>query len=103
MTKAKNNICYADDTQLYIAFTKQTAVSSIHNIQACFVTLQAWFAQNGLTLNPDKTDVIQMSTTRRAKELSSVARVNIAGASVKYSDQLKLLGVTLGAAFTFVA
>ena len=44
-----------------------------------------------------------MSTTRRAKELSSVARVNITGTSVKYSDQLKLLGVTLDAAFTFDA
>ena len=38
---------YADDTQLYIAFTKQTAVSSIHNLQACLVALQTWFAQNG--------------------------------------------------------
>ena len=94
---------YANDTQLYIAFTKQTAVSSIHNLQACLVALQAWFAQNGLALNPDKTEVIQMSTSRRAKELSSVARVNIAGASVKYSNQLKLLGVTLDAAFTFNA
>ena len=44
-----------------------------------------------------------MSTTRRAKELLSVASINIAGASVKYSDQLKLLGVTLDAAFTFDA
>ena len=30
---------YADDTQLYIAFTKQTAVSSIHNLQVCLVAL----------------------------------------------------------------
>ena len=44
-----------------------------------------------------------MSTTRRAKELSSVTRVNIAGTSVKYSVQLKLLGATLDAAFTFDA
>ena len=94
---------YADDTQLYIAFTKQTNVSSIHNLQACLVALQAWFAQNGLALNLGKTEVIQMSTTQRAKELSSAARVNIAGASVKHSDQLKLLGVTLDAAFTFDA
>ena len=49
------------DTQLYIAFRKQTAMSSIHNLQACLV------AQNGLSFNPDKTEVIQMSTTRRAK------------------------------------
>ena len=94
---------YADDTQLYIVFTKQTVVSSIHNLQVCLVALQTWFAQNGLALNPDKTEVIQMSKTRRAKELSSAARVNIAGASIKYSDQLKLLGVTLDAAFTFDA
>ena len=98
-----NQLQYADDTQLYIAFAKQTAVSSIHNLQACLVPLQAWFVQNGLTLNPDKTEVIQMSTTRRAKELSSVACVNIAEASVKYSDQLKLLGVTPDATFTFDA
>ena len=54
------------------------------NLQACLVALHAWFAQTGLAHNHDKTEVIQMSTTRRAKELSSVARVNIAGASVKY-------------------
>ena len=60
---------YTDDAHLYIAFTKQTAVSSIHNLQACLIALQAWFAQNGLALNPDKTEVIQMSTIRRAKEL----------------------------------
>ena len=44
-----------------------------------------------------------MSKTGRAKELSSVARVNVARASVKYSDKLKLLGVAHDAAFTFDA
>ena len=91
---------YADDTQLYIVFTKHNAVSSIPNLQVCLVALQTWFVQNSLVLNPDKTEVIQMSTTRRAKELLSAARINIAGASVKYSDKLKLLGVALDAAFS---
>ena len=83
---------YADDKQIYIEFTKQTAVSSIQNLQACLVALQASFAQNGLALNPDPN-----------VNNSAVARFNLVRASVKYWDQLKLLGVTLDPAFTFDA
>ena len=49
---------------------------------------------------PDKTDVIQMTTTRRAKELSHVTKINVAGLTDHFSGQLKLLEVTLNAAST---
>ena len=97
----RESTTYADDTQLYVAFTKSTATASIHNLETCLVTLQAWFAMNGHALNPDKTQVIQMLTTWRDKELLPVTSVNVAGSTVQISDQLKLLGVIVDAAFSF--
>ena len=51
-------------------------------------------------LNPEKTKVIQLSTTRLAKELSSLTQINVAWSTVRPSGLLKLLGVTQGAALS---
>ena len=57
---------------------------------------------NGLVLNPNKKEVIQMSTTRRDKELSPVKQINLAGLLVEQPGQRTLLGVGLDAAISFV-
>ena len=77
---------------------KLTATASIHNR---IIPLCPWFAMNSFTLNPDKTEVIQMSRIRRAKKLSLVAQINVAGSTVRLSVQLKLVEVTLDAALGF--
>ena len=51
--------------------------------------------------NLDKTEVIQMLTTRRAKQLSPITQIHVAGSTIELSCQLKLLRVIPDAAFSF--
>ena len=89
---------YADDKQLDVTFTMLMATASIHNTE---IALHAWFPMNSFTLNLDKTEMIQMSTTRQAKELLPVTQINVARSTIRLSGQLNLLGVILDTALSF--
>ena len=67
----------------------------------CVAALQLWFAQNGLALNPDKSEAILLSTAGRAKSLSLLNTICAAGAKVCLADKVRLLGVTLVASLIF--
>ena len=48
---------YTDDTQLHILLSLNSS-SKIHDLENCLLSLHSWFAQNGLALNPDKSDAV---------------------------------------------
>ena len=50
---------YADDTQLYISFSP-TAGDAVLSFQCCLGAVQKWMQENGLKLNPDKTEVLRV-------------------------------------------
>ena len=50
---------YADDTQLYISFPP-TADDAVLSLQCCLGGVQQWMEENGLRLNPDKTEVLRV-------------------------------------------
>ena len=50
---------YADDTQLYISFSP-TAGDAILSLQRCLGAILKWMQENGLRLNPDKTEVLRV-------------------------------------------
>jgi len=72
---------YADDTQLYVAVTPTEPKD-----QSCLVALQTWFCQNGMALNPDKSDAILIGTAQRAYSYSSLTSVNVAGTIVQLAS-----------------
>ena len=43
---------YADDTQIYISLTGDTATESLKMLQSCITGVSAWMAQSKLKLNP---------------------------------------------------
>ena len=49
---------YADDTQIYIPLTGDTATESIKMLQSCITGESAWTAQSNLKLNPSKTEFL---------------------------------------------
>ena len=53
---------YADDTQLYIALSAVNPVPAISTLESCLTSLHSWFCQNGLCLNPTKSDAILFGT-----------------------------------------
>ena len=46
---------YADDTQIYISLTGDTATESLKMFQSCITGVSDWMAQSKLKLNPSKT------------------------------------------------
>ena len=94
---------YADDTQLHVAVSKLSLTTATRNLEDCVAALHRWFAENGLALNPDKSEAMLVSTAQRAKEFSSLKTVSAAGSSVKVASQIRLLGVTLDVNLIFNA
>ena len=62
--------------------------------------VRSWFNENGLQLNPDKSEAILLGTPQRLKTID-LPSVTVAGSSINTVDKLKSLGVTIDSALTF--
>ena len=91
---------YADDMQLYVSVRPQDCVT-IPSLEQCATDVSRWFTENALLLNPTKTEAVIFGTSRRLRQVPSTPGVLVAGAHVKFSDAVTLLGVTLDSALTF--
>ena len=92
---------YADDTQLYVAISKDNHFLALNQLEHSLVVLHTWFCHNGLALNPDKSIAIIFGTAQRTRSLPNLSNVNVAGAIPPISDHIKLLGVTFDSRLTF--
>ena len=48
--------CYADDTQLYLAFSPDESEAAVEAMRRCIDDLHQWMVHDHLKLNDDKTD-----------------------------------------------
>jgi retron-type reverse transcriptase len=92
---------YADDTQLYIFLSATSLASQLSHLQSCIASIQSWCIQNGLALNPTKTDAICLGTSGRIASLGGPPALTVSGTSISPSADIKLLGVTLDSNLTF--
>ena len=86
---------YADDMQIYVAVSRLNQSINILQLEWCLSSLHTWFSLNGLALNPGKSEVILMGIRQRSASLPSLSNISVAGSTVPFSPQVKLLGVTL--------
>jgi len=71
----------------------------------CTADVRQWYLQNGLQLNPDKSEALMIGTANQLHAVSSaVSSVSIAGVDlpVGLADEMKVLGVVLDRRLTFV-
>ncbi len=94
---------YADDTQLFVFLSPSTLDTNLAQLYACLSSIRGWFLQNGLALNPDKTEAICLGTVGRRKSLSQLTSVHVTDSLVDLSDHTKLLGVILDCGLNFDA
>ena len=67
---------YADDTRMYVALSPTDINTSISNLQNGLTAVHLWFNQNGLVINPDKSEAVIFSTGQRArKTLTAIKQV----------------------------
>jgi len=82
---------YADDTQIYTKL-EVPVTASLAALQHCVSALHAWFSQNSLLLNSDKSEVINFGTRQRLGVSVLPESVNIVGSTIATTDKLKILG-----------
>ena len=87
----------ADDTKLYIGVPPGGIQPTKELINDCTSTLQNWFLQNGLCLNPDKSEALIIGTGAclRTYFPESDITVSVANCSIKVKCEIKNLGVVL--------
>ena len=64
--------------------------------------IYSWYLHNGLAVNPDESEAIIFGTSHAvAHAFPSSPSVNVAGSTIPFSNQIKLLGVTLDSNLKF--
>ena len=92
---------YADDLVIYLSLVP-SAFGDLSSLVDCSDAVSAWFLRNALLLNPDKTKAVLFGTRQRLSSLNTGVEVRVAGSSViQFTDEAKLLGVTLDSTVTF--
>jgi len=87
---------YADNTQLRLAMQADNTSDRLSVLAACTTDVRQWYMQNGLQLNPDKSEALMISTTNQLHTVSStVTSVSVAVVALPVADQMKVLGVVL--------
>ena len=95
---------YADDTQLYIGIRAGELELSADLLNRCTIALQDWFTNNGLCLNPSKSEVLLIGTKQRLASTSqeiNASEIRIADCPIAPSAVIKNLGVTIDSNLSF--
>ena len=99
---AKHGFCahsYADDLQLYDHALQTSGPGLVTRMSACVVEISDWMASNRLKLNPSKTELIWLSSSRRLRHCSS-GEQTIAGVRITPSLHVRNLGVMVDGELT---
>jgi len=89
---------YADDTQLHLAMRADNTTAGLSVLAECTADVRQWYLQNGLQLNPDKSEALIIGTNNELHAVtSSVSFVSVAGVDlpVAVAEEMKVLGVVL--------
>ena len=90
---------YADDTQLYVALKNEDSIVKLQNFAN---DVYNWFAQNGLSLNPEKSEAILLGTGARLRHDQPIPSISIAGSDVDIRNSVKSLGVMIDSGLTLL-
>jgi len=72
------------------------------SLAACTADVRQWYMQNGLQLNPDKSETLVVGTSNQLQVItSSTLSVTVAGADLPLAEDMKVLGVVLYRRLTF--
>ena len=94
-----NHTQYADNTQLYIQLSNN---NTLLRWKDCFLlAVHGWFAENGLALNPEKSEVIVTGTGTRNRQEGPIGVMTLGDAPIAVFSKVKSLGITLEETLSF--
>jgi hypothetical protein len=92
---------YADDAQIYITARKPDFLTKVNQLENCITSVHSWLQQNGLQLNPTKSEVIQFTACHGHDRVDDLASFQVSGTAIELSATIKSLGVILDSKLTF--
>jgi len=93
---------YADDTQLHLSMrVNNNSESRLRQLADCTDAVKLWYLNNGLMLNPDKSEVMLLGTGKQLHAADDIRSVTVAGIGLEVKEELKTLGVVLDSGLTF--
>ena len=91
---------YADDMNLYHSFSASHQQSCLESVSECLNLVNNWFLTNGLLVNQSKSNSIFIGTSVQTGKVDS-SGVEIGGAKIPLSENIKSLGVVFDQGLTF--
>ena len=93
---------YADDTQLHLAMRATTQLQDSLFLPRVPLTSDSGTLQNGLQLNPDKSEALVVGIAHQLYVVdSSVSSVSVADVDLPVAEDMKVFGVVLDRRLTF--
>jgi len=69
---------YADDTQMYIAASKDDREVNIDTLEKCTTAVHQWLLHNGLQLSPSRPEAILFTAARGRQFVDDVPSLPVA-------------------------
>ena len=94
--------CYADDTQLYLAFkpdNNATQLAAVRSMEACVEDLRRWMIKDKLMLNDDKTEFVLIGTKQQLAKVC-IDTLSVGISEVSNSSLVRNLGSWFDCNFT---
>ena len=85
---------YADDTQVYIGFKPDDAVSVLERLEKCVEEIRVWMYHHKLKLNNDKPECMIISTKNKVKMIGDMA-FHIGASDIPTAKSARNLGVMM--------
>ena len=90
---------FADDLQIYGSTAQNGAVDLMARMSLCIECVASWMSSNRLRLNPSKTELIWLGTSRRLQHVDGF-NMTVCGADVRPDDCVRDLGVLIDSNMT---
>ena len=94
---------YADDTQLYVKFHRESPSSmkiAITRLEDCLLDVSHWMAHNGLKLNNDKTEWLIFNGN---PDFSKSVTLTVGAETIQQSTSIRNVGVRLESGLTMIS
>ena len=83
--------CYADDTQLYVAFHPNEEAEILERLEHCIEDLRKWMNRNRLKLNDSKTEFIVFGTKSKLRSITTTS-VRVGKENIKTVKVVRNIG-----------
>ena len=92
---------YADDTQIYVFLTGDTATESLKMRQSCITGVSAWMVRSELKLNPNNTGFLLIGSKLKREKIISFFPLTVLDNEMNPADSARNLSVIFDSVLNF--